>query len=592
MGEQHQGVAGTVAAATLDPNPLTSTGLSPRKRRREYSQPDSSVFPCQGSPKFRYGSRGVYEPDRYSDDPLPGEVLYPDSQPVLEALGRSAAQLLCLGEGGPGWVIRRKERVTLIDDSVVRRQMSVDFALPLDTKPLGEISGTPIYYAPLFFLPKGLDQPVDLSRGPQAPEPLFANFDLRDQREGALSLPPRLWNGLLTGEMLRTMIEDTLVGSGVPREEISDGIDGITNEICTSDRRLAELWLERLRDPDGLATATPEQRLVHEADAADPALARMLEVCASSSVAMTPLIGEEARQGIVKLSFDEQVADIAPPTRLQAPLPAFGWAGYGLWVVTPYIGGASYHFEFQAPDGLEIYDAGLVRIDGPEEPQRGGEDTGIVLDRCSGFVSRLHLYERSASDSLKTFAWMRLRVRRQEFIGGAVIAGLFVAAAMWGAYLAAPEASRSPNSVPTLLLLVPSLIAAYAVRPTAHRLTAKMLRNARFALGASAALPFIAAAFLALTRRHQGHLEGHTFEWCWLACACVATVLAFVLICARIFPQPDRHRRRAKEWLQRHLALEFEGMPLPPARPPWIKRWKDGRLGAFLGRLDRWRKSG
>lgn len=519
------------------------------------------------------------------------DPLYPTNPYKLGQLGEQAANLLNPGSG-PEWILRRKEKVTLLDDSVVRRQMSVDFTLPKTVPSLSKIDQRLVYYAPLFFLPKGLDEPFDPALPPQPAEPLFANFDLRDASGRALSLPARRWNGLVTSELLRASIEMSLKRLGKADPADREGLAAISRQLCTSDHHTSELWLENLRDEKKLGEWTPARRALHEADAEDESLARMLEVCASSSVVMTPLITREACQGIIKLSFDEQVTDISSEQRLQAPLAALGWAGYELWVETPYIGAASYHFEFQAPDGLEIYDAGLVRVDGPEKPQRGKELPGITLDRCSGFASRLHLYERNAAASLKTFAWVRLRVRRQEFVSGAAIAGVFVALTMWGAWFAAHPAALSPTSVPTLLMLVPSIIAAYAVRPSAHRLTTKMLQNARRVVVASAVLPFLAAAFLALTPRKEGHLSSHAFKGFWLGTAIAASVLAAVLIGARIFPLPERAVRRMKVHAQKHLALQFDDMPAPPQREPWIRRWREGRIGRLADSLNAWRKTG
>jgi hypothetical protein len=519
---------------------------------------------------------------------LSSEKLYPRDPAALTQLGRSAADLLA---PGPEWILRRKEKVTLLDDTAVRRQMSVDYLLPEALESLGTAGGEPVYYAPLFFLPKGMDRRYDPKQAPQAPEPLFANFDLRDETGRALSLPPRHWNGLLTTTFLIALIESTLADLGLAVTSAQQlGIAEIARLICLSEGRLADVRLDELRSSSGTSDETRALQLVAEADRESPYLARMLEICAGASVAMTPLIGERARQGIVKLSYDEEVEEVQTRKRLRPPFAALSWAGYELWVETPYIGAASYHFEFEAPAGLEIYDAGLLRIDGPE-PKRPEPNDDAILDACSGTMSRLHLYERTATGALKTLAWTRLRVDRGEFVAGATVAGIFVAVAMWAAFILSHAAKGSPNSVPTILLLVPSVIAAYAVRPSAHRLTGRLLRGARAVVVMSAALPFIGAAALALTKHAAGQLVSDTFRWVWLGCAVAATFLALVLLGSRVFPVPDRAQQTIKKRLQRHLALEFSDLPAPLPRPPWIRRWRQGRLGRALARVDRWRKS-
>jgi cytochrome bd-type quinol oxidase subunit 2 len=96
-----------------------------------------------------------------------------------------------------------------------------------------------------------------------------------------------------------------------------------------------------------------------------------------------------------------------------------------------------------------------------------------------------------------------------------------------------------------LLLLFPSFIAAYVVRPWPHRLTVRMLRAARWVVGSVALLPFVAAGFLALSKRDQkGQIVDEHFAAWWLAFAALATVLAGILVGARFFPLPALNARR------------------------------------------------
>lgn len=466
-------------------------------------------------------------------------ILYPSDQPSIEKLGELAAELLAASTEGE-WLLRRKEKATLLDELVIRRQMSVDFVLPAEVHAQTRIGRQEVWYAPLFFLPKGLDEPFipDAPLGP--PEPFVANFDLRDRNGRALSLPSRVWNGWVTTEMLRSMIENSLDERGFEIGELRDGIRRLCHEICTSDHRSAALILETMRkEQAGVTDPNSLRTIIGAADANDLRLARMMEVCSGASVAMIPLIGTESRQGIVKLVFDEEVTSVTGKQRWQQASARIGWGGYELWAETPYIGAASYHFEFESPAGLEIYDSGLVRVDGPE-PDGDEPRPETMLDRVSGYSSHLHLYEPEAADTLKSFAWIRLRVRRQEFVGGAAIAGIVVAASMWGAYFSAEDAALTPTAIPPLLLLVPSLIAAYAVRPGPHRLTARMLAPVRWIVAFSATIPFIAAAVFALAKRDEKSdaVINHTFESWWLGGAILAALFALILVGSWLFPLP------------------------------------------------------
>jgi hypothetical protein len=96
--------------------------------------------------------------------------MYPYHEQSIQAIGLSAAGLVA---GGPDWITRRKERVALLDETAVRRQMSVDFELPSDLAPTGHWLGERVWYAPLFFLQKGSDAPFNPAAALRKPEPHF-----------------------------------------------------------------------------------------------------------------------------------------------------------------------------------------------------------------------------------------------------------------------------------------------------------------------------------------------------------------------------------------------------------------------------------
>src|SRR4051794_40155309 len=106
-----------------------------------------------------------------------GWRMYPTGINEVPAPGELAADLLA----DVLWVTRRKEAIEVIDETLVRRRMSVDYDLPETVKEIHETSaGTKVFYAPLFFLQKGSD---DLPKpGPELvdPQPHFAAFDVRD----------------------------------------------------------------------------------------------------------------------------------------------------------------------------------------------------------------------------------------------------------------------------------------------------------------------------------------------------------------------------------------------------------------------------
>jgi hypothetical protein len=511
--------------------------------------------------------------------------VYSNSPADHRILGKLAAELLA----DPSWIHRRKEKVTLLDEAIVRRQMSVDFALPSAIPVGGTVAGQAVYYAPLLFLQKGADEPFDGWAPLAEPEPHYANFDFTDARGRSLSLPSRVWNAAVTGHMLYAYIEEALLRwpeAGDNDAELRDGLNAIAEALCSVDQLSAIAMLHLLRNGDSVTepgTQTVDEDRLRRLDSVDSELRRILDVCAISSVVMVPLFGEESLAGILKISYDEKVTEVRPPTdRFRSIRAGLGWSGYEMWVETPYIGGATYHFEIEAPEGLEIYDAGLLEVD-PHKADRLGGRYRPALDRVSGYTGRLHLYAHHATGNAKAMVWVRLRVRRQEFVAGAVLSGGLVALALWAAFVLHHQAAQSPASVPTLLLLFPSLIAGYVARPGPHPLTVRMLRYARWLVGFSAALSFVAAGFLALARRKaNGEVLHPHFHWPWLVLAVVSTAVFAGLLAARLQPRPELERQqraerrleRAKRWQQ----IDYGD--------PWVDRWRDGRLGRIAKSAD------
>jgi hypothetical protein len=260
--------------------------------------------------------------------------MYPYSTHAIDAIGASAARLL---SSGPAWITRRKERVTLLDETAVRRQMSVDFELPHDVAPVGLWLNERVWYAPLFFLQKGSDEPFDPDGDLRKPEPHFANFDLRDERGRALSLPPRTWNAAVTAAMLATLIRDGLHAHGrVITPSVDFAIAAIAAEICRAARMKAEQLVAKLRDPKDLSGAplAAYEAELFLLDARDPFIRRMLDACAVASVVMVPRIGASARRGILKLAYDHEIVPLDGAGRLRPTLASTGLLGYDLWIDT------------------------------------------------------------------------------------------------------------------------------------------------------------------------------------------------------------------------------------------------------------------
>jgi hypothetical protein len=489
--------------------------------------------------------------------------MYPTEEGTIQNLGASAAKLLAtVGE----WVTRRKETVTVLDEALVRRHMSVDFELPRWVEPVHRSrDDEPVFYAPLFMLQKGSDDLPVPTKLMVEPPPHYAAFDVRSSTNEALSLPPRVWNAAVSIEALLAAARTAEQRMETPfPDRLWIWFEGYFRHICTSERNEAVRMIEELREADPQST-DDEYVLLRDLLDADATLDWLLEACAKSSVAMVPLVGREACQGVLKVSYNEQIARFTLPApgswfsasgardglAVSARLVGarLGWAGVNLWIDTPFIGAGNYHVEIQAPHGLEIYDAGLIEV--AEDPAKAKHsDHEVTLSRVSAVLSEVHLYAPGAAGLHGALSWTRFRVRRQEMLTTSVIVGVLISAVLWVDYILAKHIKHSAMGVPELLLLFPGAVAAYVAKPGPHRLTARMLGVARLVLLLVALTPYVAATALAFApHNNNGQITSDSFKPWLLALAVVASAGSLILATARLLPQPTIRRQRFAKWL-------------------------------------------
>jgi hypothetical protein len=459
--------------------------------------------------------------------------MYPQDAQTLQALGALAERLL---RGKQEWVVRRKESIAFAGDRVVRRTMSIDYDLP-HTLDAAEHSaaGAPIYYAPLFFLQKGSDELPAPGPIMVEPEALFAAFDLRSADGQAMSLPPRSWNASVSIEAMNSAMRNA-AGELDVQITATDAhyAHRVLEQIACSARnesvKLLEVLIGGTQIPAELSVL---RTLLKE----DPTFRWLAAACAESSVVMVSLVGKESLQGIVKLAFDQEVQT---PPRWSILAEGAGLRGYDVWFDTPYIGGRTHHVELAAPDGVEIYEAGLI----PVASTGTSATEPATLQRRSGFANQVHLYVDDAREQHGALTWIRFRAQRRGFIGVAAMVSVLVTGILWLAYVLAHTVHTSPSGVPELLLLFPGLIAGYVARPGSHPFTTRLLFLARTTFWVLSATPFVAAAALALVPRKNGVLVDERFKPWWLGAAIVASICTLWLITAWILPQPLLRRQQ------------------------------------------------
>jgi hypothetical protein len=208
-----------------------------------------------------------------------------------------------------------------------------------------------------------------------------------------------------------------------------------------------------------------------------------------------------------------QGIDDTPPqihglSLIQKAAQAVGWVPKTMEFETLAIGhGGSYHFEFEAPRGLQIRQATLTT----EWP--GGGPRRTVMGAQS--LQRVHLYLGDLPPNAAGKVSVRLKVSPTTLVRGAWFAALLSTALLFLGYVKLDVlVNRTQGNLgPTLalFLLLPGLIAGLMTRGEEHPMTTSMLFGLRCLCGFVAALP-ITAAFLALAFRGWEH-----FSDAWMA---------------------------------------------------------------------------
>jgi hypothetical protein len=422
-------------------------------------------------------------------------------------------------EGRTEWIRRRKETREILTETAVRHRMSLDF----------EVDGLPrtgdgerlACLVPLALLPK---QPRR-----------FTCFDLVDEAGRSLPLPTLVDNAALSAEILVEAARRVLAPEHPSPELLAE-----LRLIARSETDLALALVRRAYlDPQG-AVATDDDAPDRGRLIANPDFRWLLRTLAYSSVVAVELPLDERPRRIVKLAYDEHVADVTDVRKktIVAKLGAWGyrlgWRGYVAEYMTPFAGARSYHVEVHAPPGMQLLDAGM------------NDQPATVEDRRC-----VHLYRGDARRERTVISYVQFRVRGPGFVGAASQVSFLIFCSLAVAWHEAERLVDTSTSTPALLLLFPGLIAGYLARP-AHALVARLLNLARWALAGSALVAYLAAGRLALVSTAHPASEDDLELWLG-ASTVVAGVLSAVLIASWCLPMrlSSRARTAWRAWRQR-----------------------------------------
>jgi hypothetical protein len=431
---------------------------------------------------------------------------------------RAVVALCCdmLLNGKTGWIRRRKETLEFLSETAIRHRLSLDFDvadLPIEERGNGAACKVPVTL---------------LRKEPGR----FTRFDFDDESGRSLPLPTLTQNATISAKVLQEGARRVLLPS-VPSPEL-------LAELALIARAERDLALAILRG----AYLDPQGAIKTDSDAANRAklvahddYKWLLRTLAYSSVVVADLTLDDCPRRIVKLSYEEQVADVTAirKKRLRAKLGAWGyrlgWRGYVAQFLSPFVGACSYHFELHAPEGMELLEAGMSK------------SPADVEDR-----HRVHLYLHGAHRARTVVPYVQFRIRGPGFVGAAFLTSLLIVGSLAAAWHEASNLVDTTTSAPALLLLFPGLVATYLARP-AHALVSRLLDLARWTLILCAGIAYLAAGRLALVTSAHPADEHNLRMWLGVS-AIAAAALSLVLLASWLLPVRLNHplRRQWRDW--------------------------------------------
>lgn len=375
----------------------------------------------------------------------------------------AGGQMFALLLSFPEWVHRRVESISFEDDVSVIRRVSVDLELPLPSRRRSQQQA----------IAQEIVVPLALLRK----EPLV-NFDLRDENSASLPMLTSTENRRLAWSTIGSIAEVVARGAGV---SLTDAIRRELWTITGAATTQAKAALHRLENPAG-ADAPLRGTLM-----SDSYLRTLAHMFAGNFLLCVLLEFKKRTRRIIKYSYAEPV-----PWRSteMSFAQGMGWQPVEFGFPVPSIGrGASYHFEIEAPEGLQVR-SGTLSAETSE---------GTVVRQGASEGRRLHMYLAGAKQTARGRATVQLRPVERGLLRNSLLMSGICALIMGLAWcLLSRIEARGFQTPAALLLAIPGLIAVLVARPQEPALTTELLRGVRGAVASSAVWVFVGASLLAV----------------------------------------------------------------------------------------------
>ncbi len=436
----------------------------------------------------------------------------------------------------PPWLKRHVETVTLDSLTNARRQLTIDVVLPDSA----DCSFAWREENRLFYLPIAL----------MLKRPPASNIDMRNERDESLPVLNRLENAEVTSAAVAARME-SIVGA----ELLAEVGSFVERAICEADEQIAKtnavFAITRM-----IALKPTVQR--HKEW---QWLVEFLALLSAHSLSWLGLAGLPGERRVIKFAYDIRMETPKPiprrARRISRRVRAVGASGsyevyyddwelgdgyphgfivrmvkrfvtiiggsaYHIPIETPYIRNTpSYHLQVRAPEGLETRRVELLA-------ELCDAEGRVVSPIDATTPDCAHLYFSEASVRRMGKAIVSLRVGRRGLLSYSLVACAAIAAMLWEfadhhAAIAAGSADSRAAAV-AVLLLVPTLMLLFAIRPGEHSLATQLLSGLRGILAVEALLCVAAAAVLVGVEPFHEDLPT-----LWRFAADVATVLAVLV---------------------------------------------------------------
>jgi hypothetical protein len=404
------------------------------------------------------------------------------------------------------WTHRRVESIVILDHVSIHRRVSLDLSVSEDDAVDLDYVG----FTPLTFLRKEVLRNFDLRNRENQPVPVLTK-DSTDHAAG---------NALI-------VLAELILETPLPPEIVHNlrFVPGAEPELA---RRELEYWRWAASQPTHPHAATWKALISAKAFAA------FAESLIDSFVLLAAVKAPVDRQ-LIKIGYDERfgIGDGAGP--LGDLLVRFGWKRESISIDVPAVSFSdSYHLEIAAPPDLEI-DAAQLRF----ERAVAGKDVVPENVTDGGRLQRAHLYVSHVGSEFRAKAFIYFRRQRDAFLWSAFLTALLVVALLAVGLtrlddLIGDQHANQSQTAAALLLITPTLLAAYIARPGEHRLASKILIGVRCLVVGTAFCAVVAVGVLAASYSRCTSL---TIWWADLG---LATSIAIALLASLVLPRPTR----------------------------------------------------